>query len=82
MTTHRLNWRPHTEAPRAPISAVIAAELDEDVGMYLVGGVYTWVDGEWVEEITGEVLSTDTAFWWLPEEELVQTITTTTAVCH
>lgn len=70
-----LTWRPHTQQPLVPTSAVIAAEVEQDSGQYfLVGSIHTWCNGVWKDEITGEPLDTETPYWWLPEEALMQTI--------
>jgi len=77
MIATTLPWHPHTEDPRTPTTAIIAANLgDATEPLYcLVGPVYLWRGGQWLEEGTGDILDTDTPFFWLAEADLMATIT-------
>lgn len=68
----KLRWRPHTELP--PDGKVIAALLctvDEDGTAFLLGGVFNWRRGRWLDE-NDDSEPTAPRFWWLPEGELLE----------
>lgn len=76
MSTQKLPWRPHTEEPTEPTTALIVTDMGDDTFQLfcLVGSLYTWQWGRWVEEKTGEPLDPDTPFFWLTEADLMKTI--------
>lgn len=76
MTTPRAAWRPHTETPAGPDTAIIAirppADYVGDVETILLGEVYRYdMTNGWRGEIGGFPIK-HAVFWWMREDELLQ----------
>jgi len=71
----KLNWKPHTQPPGQPVSAVLAAELEDNTGeYYLLGHIHIWNGAEWRDEASGNTLDADQTFYWLAEADLVASL--------
>ncbi|MDI3260300.1 MAG: hypothetical protein QJR02_11450 [Sinobacteraceae bacterium] len=67
-------WKPHTEAPTEPISALIAVPADTREWV-LLNGIYIWSPSRphWVSERNGESLQAG-VFLWLPDDAVIDEI--------
>ena len=73
-------WRPHTEVPTPPISALIAIpqtqEDPSDSAHYLLSDLYVYFPANqqrWVHEESGKPIK-HPVFWWLNEAELIASL--------
>lgn len=71
-----MNWHPHTEKPieNAPVFTALLARKGDDDEFYILSCPHYWKDGEWIEEVTGETLDSTRPFWWIPENEILQSL--------
>lgn len=64
-------WRPHTEIPLQPTSALIAIPMSPDEGVFLLPRLYEFnpVQKRWEDQISAAPLSYS-VFFWIDEEDL------------
>lgn len=71
-----MKWRPHTEKPAtAEVFTALIARRGDDGEYFLLSSIHYWKAGEWIEEATGKVPDHARPFWWLPESEVLESLT-------
>lgn len=74
-----MNWRPHTEIPDGPQTAVIAIrppkDDPDDVDAILLAEVcaYSQTHCCWMGESNGLKIK-HAEFWWMPEDDLLRSL--------
>lgn len=66
-------WRPASEVPQRPTSALFATFDDIDLDStepYLLDGIFNTSKGRWVREDGGPMPKNIDAIWWIDEEAL------------
>lgn len=72
-------WRPHTDTPAGPETAVLAIkpakDFPDDVDSILLADLYRWdvQHACWMGEANGLKLR-HAEYWWLPERDLLATL--------